>query len=169
MILHRDGKEALANVVTNPHYQFLELCEIFLLSSATITPVWDMRQVWFNTCYAGVLHFDCVAPNLFGEGLGNRRVLVDNLHTGVADKVVYEMILPIGYYNQGGASSMIYGMVLVGGADKSVGGYHLSGGVPVYSEYVISGQELIFGYHLFDVPLVKSVNTSVKLQLELQW
>lgn len=169
MILHKDGKEALVNVVTNPNYQFLELSEIFLLSSGSITPVWSIEKLLGSICYAGVIHFSCDAVNLFGENLGNSRVLVENSVTGGLDKIHYDMILPIGYYSNNGAPITIYGMALVGGASRNTGGYTLSGGVPEFSQYVSTGQELIFGYELFDVPLVKTNNTSVRLQLELLW
>ena len=169
MILHKDGKEALANVVTNPNYQFLELSEMFLLSSQLITPVYAVEELIAGTCYAGVLHFDCDAPNLFGEGLGNHRTLVINEGTGGIDKIVYDVVLPIGYYSNQGASNLIFGVALVGGASKTTGGYGLVGGVPTYSANVSSGVEIIFSYLVFDEPLLKTSDTSVRLQVELQW
>lgn len=171
MILHNLGREALINAVTNPGYVFPELREVFLLNQVGAQRI-NTRCLFADIvpdgiAYAGVVHFGCDEVNLFGEAIGNQRVLGDL--DGVYHKIKYSFVLPLERYNDQGQDNKIYGMVLVGGASSDSGGYLLVGGTPVYTSYVSSGNELIFAYQMLQPYVKKVVSGSMKLSLEFTW
>ena len=81
MEIHKEGWEMVVRGLTNPEYTIPELREVFLVDTSVFA---DLRKgagfevVLANMLYAGVVHFGCQEDiNLFGEGIGNTRVLLN--------------------------------------------------------------------------------------------